>query len=133
MSVRWRTILALPDSASLLTYLYKDSPMRSVFFAALLLPAAATVAQSQQAKPLISATEVTAYSQQSVVAHPTPAVSLRPVDAPIGITHAQALSKSPASNVMANSATAPVDNNTRNTLAIVGAVVIIIALLAFLL
>ena len=107
--------------------------MRSVFFAAVLLPAAATVAQSQQAKPITSAAEVTAYSQQSVVAHPTPAVSLRPVDAPIGITRAQARSNAFESNKLTSAAAVPVDNNTRNTLAIVGAVVIVIALLAFLL
>ena len=111
----------------------KDSPMRSVFLAAILLPAAASVAHSQQAQPLTSTTEFTAQSQQSLVAHPTPAPSLRPVDAPIGITRAQARPNAVGSNQLTSGATAAVDNNTRNTLAIVGAVVIVLALVAFLL
>jgi hypothetical protein len=103
--------------------------MRSVFLAAVLLPAAASVAQSQQAHPLNVANKVTAYSQESAVANPTAVSSPRVVDAPIGITRAQAL----GSNTATSGSTATVDNNTRNTLAIVGAVVIVLALLAFLL
>lgn len=111
--------------------------MRPVFLAAILLPAAASVAHSQQARPQqehlpTPTTEFTAQARQTLVARPTPAPSLRPVDAPIGITRAQARPNAVGSNHL-TSGTATVDNNTRNTLAIVGAVVIVLALVAFLL
>ena len=123
-------ILALNDAGGHRSFTsQKDSLMRSVFFAAILLPAAASVAHSQQAQP----TSLTVHAQQTLVAHPTPAPSLRPVDAPIGITRAQARPNAVGSNQLANGTTPAVDNNTRNTLAIVGAVVIVLALVAFLL
>jgi hypothetical protein len=102
--------------------------MRSIVFAVGMTLAGASVAHAQQSQSLASTDFV---PQQVVVATPAPAAALRTADAPIGMTRAQA-----GVDANANAAAAPgaalVDNSTRNTLAIVGAVVIVIALLAFL-
>lgn len=68
-----------------------------------------------------------------MVAQPPLAPSLRPVDAPIGITRAQARPNAVGSNNLTSGTAAAVDSNTRNTLAIVGVIVIVLALVAFLL
>ena len=103
--------------------------MRSMVIAVGMTVAGASAAHAQQAQSLTSTDFV---PQQVVVATPAPSTDLKPVDAPIGMTRAQ----SGVDAVKANAAAAPgaamVDNSTRNTLAIVGAVVIVIALLSFL-
>jgi len=104
--------------------------MRSIVFAAALLPAVASVAKSQQLQPATPATSVTA--QQVAVAPSVVAPNVRLVDAPLGITPAQARTSASQSNALTKGAAA-VDSNMKNMLAIVGAVVIVIALLAFLL
>jgi hypothetical protein len=104
--------------------------MRSIVIAVALVSAAASVAQAQQSQSLRPAAEVTAQAHQVSVADPTLSPKVRVVDAPIGITAAQARA---SSNQPSTTSAAAVDSNTRNTLAIVGAVVIVLALIAFLL
>ncbi|MBA3657500.1 MAG: hypothetical protein H0W69_09145 [Gemmatimonadaceae bacterium] len=107
--------------------------MRSFLFAVTLLPATASVALSQQSQSLVPTSQLTAQSPSAYVAG-SPASNLRPVDAPIGMTRAQAgVDAVKANNAASASAAAAVDPGTRNMLAIVGAVVVIIALVAFLL
>lgn len=100
--------------------------MRSIVFAVGMTLASASVAHAQQSQSMASTDFV---PQQVVVATPAPAVLT--ADAPIGMTRAQAGVDANANAVAAPGA-ALVDNSTRNTLAIVGAVVIVIALIAFL-
>lgn len=108
--------------------------MRSFLLAVTLLPATASVALSQQSQSVVPTTQFAAQSPQALVAGSSPAPNLRPVDAPIGMTRAQAGVDAVQSNKAASaSAAADVDPGTRNMLAIVGAVVVVIALLAFLL
>ena len=103
--------------------------MRSMVIAVGMTLAGASAAQAQQTKSLASTTDFV--PQQVVVATPAPATDLRPVDAPIGMTRAQAGIDAAQPNAAPGAAL--VDNSTRNTLAIIGAVVVVIALLAFLL
>jgi hypothetical protein len=105
--------------------------MRSIVIAVTLVSATASVAHAQQAQSLRPTIGLTAQSQQVPVTSPTPSTSPRIVDAPIGITRAQA--RAVESNKLTKTTGAAVDSNTRNTLAIVGAVVIVLALIAFLL
>ncbi len=104
--------------------------MRSMVFAFGLTLAAASVAHAQQTQSLASTGDFV--PQQVVVATEPKAADLRPVDAPIGMTRSQAGVSTVKANAAASSA-ASVDPDTRNVLAIVGAVVVVIALLAFLL
>ena len=104
--------------------------MRSIVIAVALVSAAASAAQAQHSQSLRPAAELTAQPHQASVGDPTISPKVRIVDAPIGITAAQARANS---NQLSTTSAAAVDNNTRNTLAIVGAVVIVLALIAFLL
>lgn len=105
--------------------------MRSMVFAVGMTLAGASAAQAQQTQSLASPGDFV--PQQVVVATPAPAPSLRPVDAPIGMTRAQAGIDAANSNAVAAPAAAVTDSGTRNTLAIIGAIVVVIALIAFLL
>lgn len=111
--------------------------MRSMVFAVGFTLAAASVAQSQQTQSLQSARSPASIRdfvpQQVAVAGSAQAPDLRPVDAPIGMTRAQAGVTTVESNQMAEPSAAAVDPNTRNTLAIIGAIVVVLALLAFVL
>ncbi len=107
--------------------------MRSILLAVAFMPAAASVAQSQQAKPLAPKDAFAAQSQQVVVGPTAAAPRLGPVDAPAGITRARAGVDAAQSNQLTKSSAATVDPGTRNVLAIVGAVVIVLALIAFVL
>jgi hypothetical protein len=106
--------------------------MRSIVMAVALIPAAATVAHSQQAQTGVQTHELAAQSQPALVADSAAAPNVR-LDAPIGITRAQARMHDVESNQLTKTTAPTVDSNTRNTLAIVGAVVIVLALIAFLL
>ena len=108
--------------------------MRTIVLAASLTLAAASAAQSQQVQSLQNANSPTSTGDfvPKEVASSVQAPSLRPVDAPIGMTRAQA-GVDAKSNALAEPSAAAVDPDTRNMLAIVGAVVIIIALVAFIL
>jgi hypothetical protein len=107
--------------------------MRSIVFAAALITSATSVAQAQQAQPLAPKNAATAQSQPAYVAGSVVARNVAIVDAPIGITRSQARAHAVQSNQVTTTGAASMDPNTKNTLAIVGAVVIIIALVALLL
>lgn len=108
--------------------------MRSVVLAVGFTLAAASVAQSQQAQSLQQAQSPAStrnfVPQQAVVAASAQAPDLRPVDAPIGMTRSQAGVDAVNPNQMAEPGAAAVDPSTRNTLAIIGAIVVVIALVA---
>ncbi len=107
--------------------------MRSFLFAVTLLPAAASVALSQQSQSLVPTSQLTAQATPAYVAG-SPAPNLRPVDAPIGMTRAQAgVDAVKANNAAGASVAAAADPGTRNMLAIIGAIVVVVALVAFLL
>jgi hypothetical protein len=91
--------------------------------------AGASIAHAQQTQALASTDFV---PQQVVVATPAPAANLKPADAPVGMTRAQSGLDAAKSNAVAAPGAGFVDNSTRNTLAIIGAVVVVIALVAFL-
>lgn len=103
--------------------------MRAMVFAVSFTLAGASVAQSQQAQSLASTRDFV----PQVVAASAQAPDLRPVDAPIGMTRSQAGVNAVESNRMAEPSAAAVDPSTRNTLAIIGAIVIVVALLALVL
>lgn len=110
--------------------------MRSIVLVASLTLASATVAQAQQAQSLQNANSPSATGdfvpKEVAVVSSAQAPSLRLVDAPIGMTRAQA-GVNASSNAMTAASAASVDPGTRNMLAIIGAVVVVVALLAFLL
>lgn len=104
--------------------------MRSIVFAIGFTLAGASVAQSQAQSPALTRDFV----PQEVVAAAPKAPDLRPVDAPIGMTRSQAgVSTVKANSAAEPSAAAAVDPSTRNTLAIIGAIVVVIALLSLVL
>ncbi len=105
--------------------------MRTIVLAAGLTLAGASAAQGQQAQSLASTSDFV--PQQVVVATPAPATDLRPVDAPIGMTREKAAVNAAQSNALAAASAADMDPGTRNVLAIIGAVVVVVALVAFLL
>lgn len=108
--------------------------MRSFLFAVTLLPAAASVGLSQQSQSVVPTSQLTAQSPPAFVAGSSPAPNLRLVDAPIGMTRSQAGVDAVELNKAASASAAPaVDSSTRNMLAIVGAIVVVIALVALLL
>jgi cobalamin biosynthesis Mg chelatase CobN len=106
--------------------------MRSIVVVFVLMFAAASVTQAQQAHVQASTSDIAVQSQQAAVAVPTHARDLRPVDAPIGFTRSNAGAEAIERNRAAEERTAFQDPSARNVLAIIGAVVIVVAVIALL-
>jgi Flp pilus assembly protein TadB len=105
--------------------------MRSnVFVLALMLVAVPTV-QAQQSRAA-AADHPAAETEQLTASVAAPALNLRPVDAPVGFTRSNAALETVESNRAAETSTALQDPSARNILAIIGAIVIVIALIALL-
>lgn len=104
--------------------------MRSIVFVLALMLAAvpAVQAQQSQAAPADPAVE----TQQLAVSVAAPAPNLRPVDAPVGFTRSNAALETVESNSAVEKSAALQDTSARNVLAIIGAIVIVVALIAFL-
>lgn len=104
--------------------------MRSLVFSLALVLATASVAQSQQALSPIPVSEPMAQSQQAIAPVAAPAADARTAEAPVGLTRSDAVLKPVQSERHANAAA--MDPTARNMFAIVGVVVVIIALVALL-
>ena len=105
--------------------------MRSIGFALALMLAAVPAVQAQQAQAL-PADQSVAQTQQLSASVSTPAPDFRPVDAPVGIARPDAASETIDFRRAAEERTAFQDPSARNVLAIIGAVVVIVALIVLL-
>jgi hypothetical protein len=105
--------------------------MRSLVFSLALVLATASVAQSQQALSSSPVSEPTAQAQQAVVPVAAPTADVR-ADAPVGLTRSDAVLKPVRADRPARANAAAMDPTARNMFAIVGVVVVIIALVALL-
>lgn len=104
--------------------------MRSMVFAVSLTLAGASVSQAQEVQSLQPRDMV---PQQVVVAAPAKKPDVKAADAPIGMTRSKAGVDAVKSNAVAEPSAVDMDPGTRNILAIVGLVVIVIALVSFVL
>lgn len=106
--------------------------MRSIVFAVALMVAAVPVAQAQQAQLMAPTSDITTQSQQALVPVAAQAPDLRPVDAPIGFARSNAATETIESNRVAEERAAFRDPSARSILAIIGAIVVIVAVIALL-
>jgi hypothetical protein len=105
--------------------------MRSIVLVLALTLAAASAAQAQQTQAA-PAEDPVAQTEQLAASTATPAPNLRPVDAPVGFARSDAALETVEFNRAAEERAAFQDPSARNVLAIVGAVVIIVALIVLL-
>lgn len=105
--------------------------MRSIAFALALMLAAVPAVQAQQTQAL-PADHPVAQTEQLVASGSAPAPNLRPVDAPVGFARSDAALETVEFNRAAEERAALQDPSARNILAIVGAVVIVVALIVLL-
>jgi len=105
--------------------------MRSIAFALALMLAAVPAVQAQQTQAA-PADHPVAQTQQLAASASAPAPNLRPVDAPVGFARSDAAVETVESNRAAEARAAFQDPSARNVLAIIGAIVVVVALIVLL-
>lgn len=105
--------------------------MRSIVFALALTLAAVPVLQAQQTQAA-PADHPVVQTQQLAASASAPTLNLRPVDAPVGFARSDAAVETVESNRAAEERAAFQDPSARNILAIIGAVVVVVALIVLL-
>ena len=104
--------------------------MRSIAFALALMLAAVPATQAQQAQA--APADPVAQIQLLPTSASAPSPDLRPVDAPVGFARSDAAVETVKSNLAAGESAAFQDPSARNILAIIGAVVVVVALIVLL-
>ena len=105
--------------------------MRSIVFVLALMLAAVPAVQAQQSLAA-PPDHPAAQTQQLAASASAPAPNLRPVDAPVGFARSDAAVETVESNRAAEERAAFQDPSARNVLAIIGAIVVVVALIVLL-